>query len=141
MKTVTVEAFYVIGHEARTSNAREQSGTGIIGKMWSTGVPGASPIVAVYSEYESDKDGLYNYLLGSKTGGKEKLPSDLTKRKVEAGEYVVLDSHTGEKLQVIPLWQQIWDLEREGKISRAYKTDFELYNGPAVELYVGVKRA
>jgi predicted transcriptional regulator YdeE len=111
----------------------------VIGKMWRTGVPGASPIVAVYSEYESDKDGQYNYLLGSKTGEKDKLPGDLTRRQVEAGEYVMLELHTGEKQQVIPLWQQIWELEREGKISRAYKTDFELYRGSGVELYVGVK--
>jgi predicted transcriptional regulator YdeE len=140
MKTVTMDAFYAMGHEARTTNAREMSGQGVIGKMWSTGVPGASAIVAVYSEYASDKDGEYSYLLGSKVGESEKMPRDLVRRKVEQGRYVQLSAkNEGKAPVVVGLWQQVWALEGEGKIKRAYRTDFELYGEAGVELYVGVK--
>ncbi|HEX4593595.1 MAG TPA: hypothetical protein VH157_04950 [Bryobacteraceae bacterium] len=37
------------------------------------------------------------------------------------------------------LWRQIWALEESGKRARAYRTDFEIYNGNGIELYVGVK--
>lgn len=141
MKTVMMDAFYAMGHEARTTNAREMSGQGVIGKMWSTGVPGASAIVAVYSEYASDKDGEYSYLLGVKVGESEKAPRDLVRRKVESGKYIQLSAKNENKAPaVVGLWQQVWEWEREGKIQRAYRTDFELYSQTEVELYVGVKK-
>jgi len=87
VNTVGVDEFSVAGREARTSNAREMSGEGAIGKMWSSGVPAGSPIVAVYSAYESDKDGEYNYLLGRKMGEDETVPSGMTQRVVEGGSY------------------------------------------------------
>jgi predicted transcriptional regulator YdeE len=139
MKTVTMDAFYAVGHEARTTNAREMSGQGVIGKMWSTGVPSASAVVAVYSEYASNKDGEYNYLLGSKIAENEKVPRDLTRRKAAAGKYVQLSARENHAGAVIGLWQQVWALESEGKIQRAYKTDFEMYSETGVDLYVGVK--
>src|ERR1700693_1856037 len=106
MKTVWVDGFAVTGREARTSNPREMSGKGVIFKMWSD-VPSSSAIVAVYSEYESDKDGEYNYLLGTKAA-----PDDTPQRQVEMGEYILLQFEgpiTAEA--TIGLWQQIWDLE------------------------------
>jgi predicted transcriptional regulator YdeE len=139
MKTVMMDAFYAMGHEARTTNAREMSGQGVIGKMWSTGVPGASAVVAVYSEYASDKDGEYSYLLGSRVAESEKIPRDLTRRKVVAGKYMQLSARENKAGAVIGLWQQVWALESEGKIQRAYKTDFEMYSETGVDLYVGVK--
>jgi hypothetical protein len=41
---------------------------------------------------------------------------------------------------VVGLWHQIWALEEAGDLSRAYRTDYEIYRGNGVELYVGVKR-
>ena len=134
MKTEWVDGFAVTGREARTNNAREMSGEGVIGKMWSD-APSSSPIVAVYSEYESDKDGQYNYLLGVKAA-----PDETPQRQVEKGDYVLLQFEgpiTPEA--TIGLWRQIWDLEGTGKIQRAYKTDFELYGSTGLELYVGIK--
>jgi predicted transcriptional regulator YdeE len=137
MKTVTIDAFEVMGREARTANAREMSGAGVIGKLWSEG---GSQAVAVYSDYESDKDGEYNYLLGTKMREDDTLPDHLTQRRVEGGPYVQLQfegSVTPDA--VVGLWRQVWEWERDRKIERAYKTDFELYSGAGVELYVGLR--
>jgi len=135
-----VESFAVAGKEARTSNAREISGHGVIGSMWSSGLPAGSLIVAVYSDYQSDKDGEYFYLLGTKLGDEETAPRELAYRKVPAGQYLQL-SFVGSVSPeaTVGLWRQVWDWESEGTLRRAYKTDFEIYTGGGFELYVGIK--
>ncbi len=140
MNIVSVETFPVAGREARTTNAREMSGQGVIGGMWSSGLPANSPIVVVYSEYASDKDGEYSYLLGTKLDKDEILPREQANRQVQAGQYLRLDfAGSVSPEATVGLWSQVWDLEREGKLQRAYKTDFEIYSGHGFELYVGVK--
>ena len=140
MKTVQIQTFTVVGPEARTSNAKEMSGAGIIGKMWSTGVPKGWPVVAVYSGYESDKDGEYDYLLGRKIADDETVPREVSYRVILPGNYVHL-SFTGSISPegVMGLWREIWEAEHIGSIKRAYKTDFELYGKDGFDLYVGVK--
>jgi predicted transcriptional regulator YdeE len=134
MKTVWVDGFAVMGREARTTNTREMNGEGVIGKMWSGSIPSLAEIVVVYSDYESDKDGAYNYLLGTKTG-----PA-LARREVQKGEYILLRFEGPVTPEAtVGLWRQVWDLERQGKIERAYATDFELYGDTGFELYVGIK--
>jgi predicted transcriptional regulator YdeE len=134
MNTVRVESFGVKGDEARTRNAREMSGQGVIGGMWAAAPPRAE-IVVVYSDYESDKDGEYNYLLGVKTA-----PDETPNKRVEKGDYLLLQFEgpiTPEA--TVGLWRQVWDLEGAGKIQRAYQTDFELYGDARLDLYVGLK--
>jgi len=140
VNTVRVEGFAVAGHEARTSNAKEMSGEGVIGKMWSSGVPVSSPVVALYSAYESDKDGEYNYLLGAKMGEDDTVPREMVHRVVLGGQYLHLEFVGSVSPEaVIGLWRHVWELEHEGTIDRAYKTDFEIYGSAGFELYVGVK--
>ncbi len=140
MKTVHVTAFAVLGKEARTSNAKEMSGSGVIGALWSKGVPAGSPVVAVYSGYESDKDGEYDYLLGRKVVDDETVPRELAHRVIEPGLYI----HVGFDGSISPeavygLWRHVWEAETIGTIKRAYKTDFELYRENGFDLYVGLK--
>jgi predicted transcriptional regulator YdeE len=140
VNTEEVEGFTVIGREARTSNAKEMSGTGVIGGMWSRGVPSGWPVVAVYSGYESDKDGDYDYLLGRKIADDETVPSDLAYRLVPAGSYLHLHFEGSISPEsVVALWRQVWDAEHLGTIKRAYDTDFELYGENGFDLYVGLK--
>lgn len=134
-----MESFTVMGRELRTSNAREMNGTGVIGQLWGKMGRELAKPVAVYSEYASDKDGEYNYMLGSEIGFDETLPLVFSKRDTEEGNYVCLKSEgpvTPES--VVGLWRQIWALEESGQLSRAYRTDFEIYTGHGLELYVGV---
>ena len=97
--------------------------------------------VAVYSQYASNKDGEYSYMLGVEIGHDETLPLQFSRRDSEEGDYVCLKSEGPVTPELVAgLWRQIWALEESGGLSRAYRTDFEIYRGKGVELYVGVKR-
>jgi predicted transcriptional regulator YdeE len=135
-----MQSFTVMGHEVRTSNARESSGQGPIAQLWSKmGTDLAAPI-AVYSQYEADKDGEYSYMLGTEVGLDETLPLQLSKRTTEEGQYFCLKSEGPvTPTLVVDLWRQIWKLEETGQLARAYRTDFEIYKRNGMELYVGVK--
>lgn len=140
MDIVHRESFIAMGREVRTSNAREMSGQGFIGQLWSKLGADLRKPVAVYSQYASDKDGEYSYLLGSEINHDETLPLQLSKRVIEEGQYLCLKSKGPITPQLVAgLWQQVWALEEAGKLARAYRTDFELYPGDGIELYVGVK--
>lgn len=136
-----MEAFTVMGREVRTSNAREMSGQGAIGQLWSKMSPDLGTPVAVYSEYATGKDGDYSYMLGVEIGLDETMPLQFSRRDTAAGDYVCLKSEGPLTPDVVVgLWRQIWALEEAGDLSRAYRTDYEIYRGNGVELYVGVKR-
>jgi predicted transcriptional regulator YdeE len=141
MNIVRMESFTVMGREVRTSNARELSGQGSIGQLWSKMSPDLGTPVAVYSEYASNKDGEYSYMLGVEIGHNETLPLQFSKRDTEEGDYVCLKSEGPVTPQLVAgLWRQIWALEEAGELSRAYLTDFENYTGNGLELYVGITR-
>lgn len=152
-----VDSFKVVGIEARTSNAREVSADGVIGGMWARmrneNLLGQiqnridSRVVAIYSDYESDKDGPYSYLLGAKVSSAKDIPPGMVSRTVASGSYAMFTAQGGPPAQlVINLWKRIWSLEKPGPLHRAYKTDFEIYyeglsEDPAnvhVDVYVGL---
>jgi predicted transcriptional regulator YdeE len=158
MVTLHIDSFTVIGVEARTSNAREMSEDGVIGKLWArlqnenllTRIPNrVDPrVVALYADYESDKNGAYTYLLGAKVSSANDIPPGMVSRKVESGTYAMFQAQGRPPAQMtIDLWKQIWSLEEAQQIHRAYKTDFEVHYGgsaddPAnahVAIYIGLK--
>jgi predicted transcriptional regulator YdeE len=159
MVQLDVDSFTVVGIEARTSNAREMSGEGVIGKLWArlrdedllSRIPDRadSRIVALYTDYEIDKDGPYTYILGAKVSSAKHIPVGMVSRKVESGAYAMFTAQGRPPAQmVVDLWKQIWSLEKPEQIHRAYKTDFEVhYGGSAddpkkahVDVYVGLQR-
>lgn len=139
-KTVTVDGFDVIGVKCRTSNANEASGKGCIGQQWehlmSEGllqkVPGRADnnIVAVYTDYASDKDGDYTYILGTKVKPGTTAPSGMFKTTVKAGRFAVFTSDKGPVQQVVPAnWKRIWELPKsQPGGDRLFQSDFELYD-------------
>ena len=140
MNRVTMESFTVMGREVRTSNAREMSGQGAIPQLWSKMNPDLGAPVAVYSEYATDKDGEYNYLLGVEISHNETLPLQLSKRTTKGGNYICLRGEGPATPElVVGLWRQIWTLEEAGQLVRAYQTDFEIYNATGLALYVGIR--
>lgn len=158
MEKLHVDSFAVVGLTARTSNARELSGNGVIGGMWARlrkeGLldrikhRADDHIVAVYSDYESDKDGEYTYTLGSKVSSVKDLPAEMVVRRTDSGEYGIFTAQGGPAAQlVMGLWQRIWSLEKSPSLHRAYRTDFEIYLNPnaddagqKVDVYIGLKR-
>lgn len=158
MAKLHVDSFSVVGIEARTTNAREMAGEGAIANLWTrlrgenllNEIPNRvdSRVVAVYTDYASDKDGPYTYLLGAKVSSAKDIPPGMVSRKVESGTYAMFTAQGGPPAQmVVDLWKRIWSLEKPQQIRRAYKTDFEVhYQGLAedpanahVDVYVGLQ--
>jgi predicted transcriptional regulator YdeE len=157
-RAVQQEEFAVVGIAVRTSNAEQMTEARPIGKQWERlfkeGVLAAIPnkadgnILALYSEYASDKDGEYTYLLGARVTKVENAPAGMVVKNVPAGRYAVFTSERGPVQKVVvEMWRRVWETPKSALGGdRTYKTDFELYDqrakNPAdsvVDLYVAVR--
>jgi predicted transcriptional regulator YdeE len=151
-------AFTMIGIAARTSNAKENTADAIIGKQWGRlmreslleSIPNKADanIVAVYTDYASDKDGEYTFVLGARVTHAENVPAGMVAKIVPAGKYAVFTSERGSVPEVvISTWKRIWTTPKDAPGgNRAYKADFELYGqgaqNPAdtvMEIHIGIK--
>jgi predicted transcriptional regulator YdeE len=157
IKQTNVPEFTVIGIAARTDNAKESTSDGIIPKQWqkffSEGVPAkisnttGPHLYAVYTDYASDHNGEYTYVVGAAVKDGTGAPRGMVVKRVPAGQYAVFTTEVGPFAKVVPAaWQRIFKLEEEGKLKRAYNTDFEIYDQRAqdpqnaqIDIYVGVK--
>ena len=158
-KKVHQDGFSVVGIEVRTTNAKEMTGEGAIPKQWQKffqdGIQQKIPdkfdgtIYAVYTDYASDRNGEYSFVIGVKVNPNATVPAGMALRKIPAGDYAVLTSDKGPVSKVVPAaWQQIWSLEDKHQLGgpRAYRADFEVYDQRAadpqssqVDVYIGVK--
>jgi predicted transcriptional regulator YdeE len=159
MRTVDQKEFSIIGISTRTNNAQEAAGNGVIAKQWEKfykeGILDKIPnkadthIYVVYSDYASDRNGDYSYLIGAKVSAPSTVPSGMVARTVFSGKYAVVTSEQGPIPKIIvEAWQRIWDLEDQAKLGgqRAYKTDFEVYDQRArnpqdsqIDIQIGLK--
>lgn len=152
------EGFTVVGIAVRTSNAEQMTPERPIGKQWERlfkdGVLAAIPdkadgnIVALYTEYASDKDGVYTYVLGARVTKVESVPAGMVAKNVPAGRYAVFTSERGPVQKVVvEMWQRVWATPKSALGGdRAYKADVEVYDqraqNPAdsvVDLYIGIR--
>jgi predicted transcriptional regulator YdeE len=157
MVKLHVDHFAVAGYSVETTNNREASPEGRIGPLWQRLANEHflariqnrvdDRAVAVYSSYESDKDGKYTYLLGAKVSSLKDVPAGMTTVEVQSGDYAMFTQQGGPPPQmVVDLWKHIWSLEKPGGVlHRAYKTDFEVHyampDDPAkskVDIYIGL---
>jgi predicted transcriptional regulator YdeE len=151
--TATLDEFQVIGIAARTTNAKEMTKDAAIPGQWERLAKDAllaripnktdSSIVAVYTDYDSDKDGAYTFILGARVSSVAAIPEGMVARKVPAARYAVFTSERGPVTRVVyETWKRIW----AAPLRRAYRTDFELYDERAadpqnaqISVYVGVR--
>lgn len=157
-RIVEQTGFTVVGISVRTTNAKEMSGEGVIGKQWERffreNVMGQIPnkvdsnILAVCTGYESDANGAYTLIIGARVSSADKLPAGMTAIRVPAGRYALLTSEKGPAAKVVPgVWGRVWAAGKPGLGGdRAYQADFELYDQRAadpqntqIDLYVGLK--
>jgi predicted transcriptional regulator YdeE len=157
-KVVDESGFTVVGIEVRTSNAKEMSPEGTIGKQWArfmqenlaARIPNKadSSVLAVYSDYASDKDGEYNFLIGARVTSAKEVPAGMVGKKVPAGRYAVFTSGKGPVGKVVlGLWQKIWAIPKaEPGGDRDYRVDYEVYderaanpNDAQVDVHIGIK--
>lgn len=152
------EGFSVVGIAVRTSNAEQMTPQRPIGKQWERlfkdGVLAAIPnkadgnIVALYTEYASDKDGEYTYVLGARVTKVESVPAGMVAKNVPVGRYAMFTSERGPVQKVVvEMWQRVWATPKSALgAERTYKADFEVYDqraqNPAdsvVDLYIGIR--
>jgi predicted transcriptional regulator YdeE len=148
----------IAGLQIRTDNTRELSGEGGIGKLWQRFfaedilariVNRTSDVLyAVYSNYESDEYGAYDFLIGAPVSSVDTLPEGLTFAAIATGRYAVVTTEKGPVQEMVPgAWREIWQMpasELDGE--RAFLTDYEVYGERAtdpanaeVEIYLGLE--
>lgn len=157
-KVVRQEGFIVVGIAVRTSNAREMTADGVIGKQWARlmqeGLLAKIPykadqsIVAIYTDYASDHNGEYTFLLGARVTSAADVPAGMVTRQIPAGKFAVFISEKGPAQQVVPAtWMRINSLPKSASGGdRTYAADYEIYDERArdpqnvvVDVYVGIK--
>jgi predicted transcriptional regulator YdeE len=157
-KVVDESGFPVIGIAARTSNEKEATPDAVIGKQWrrfmqenlAAQIPNKSDsaILAVYTNYASDKDGDYTIIFGARVRSAAQIPSGMVVSQVPAGRYAIFMSEKGPVAKVVSAaWQRIWSVPKNSPGSdRSYKTDYEIYdqraanpNDAQVEIHIGIK--
>ena len=157
-RVVKQSGFTVIGIAVRTSNAKEMSAAGVIGKQWAhfmqnallAGIPNKvdKAIVAVYTDYASDHNGEYTYVLGAKVSSDRDVPTGMVAKRIPAGRYAVFTTEKGAAAEVVPeAWMRINSLAKSAVGGdRVYGADFEIYDERAmdpqnsrVDVYIGIK--
>jgi predicted transcriptional regulator YdeE len=159
VKIVHKSSFSVIGVEVRTSNAKEATSDGIIGKQWQKffqesvleKIPNQvdNNLYAVYSDYSDNRKGEYSFLIGAKVADGAIAPPGFVFKTVPSGRYAMITTETGPVAKVVvAAWQRVWQLEDKHELggTRAYRADFELYDQRAndpqnsqADLYIGLK--
>ena len=158
-KIVEPPEFSIIGIQVRTSNAREMTGQGDIPKQWSkfyteriaNKIPNKvdSTIYAVYTNYASDYNGEYDFIIGMKVSIASDVPPGMAAKNIPSGSFAIITSTKGPAEQVVPqAWQHVYSLDEKRQLggTRAYKADFEVYDQRSqnpqdaqVDLYIGLK--
>lgn len=150
--------FTVVGIAVRTSNAKEMTSEGVIGKQWarlmSEGLLEKIPnkadktIVAVYTDYASDHNGEYTFVLGARVSSDAAVPAGMVAKEIPAGRYAVFTTDKGPAAKVVPeAWMRINSLPNSAVGGdRTYGADFEIYDERAsdprsvqVDIHVGIK--
>ncbi len=154
---VELDAFHVVGIQARTSFEREKMPGGAIPALWgrvmSEGLIARIPnrseseIIALYTDYESDEYGAYTLVVGAKVSSIADLPDGMVAKYVPSSRYAVFQSARGpvQKI-VIDTWKRIWREPDTPVYERSYRADFEVYGASAadpsdsrIEIYIGMK--
>lgn len=149
--------FTVVGISVRTDNKKEAGGTGEIPQIWQramqegllANIPHRTDnnFTVVYTNYASDQNGEYTYVLGVRVSSVDKVPDGMKTVNVAAGKYAVFESEQGSLPEVMPkVWQRINSTppsDMGGQ--RAFKTDYEVYpegfdwQNSQIPVYIGLK--
>jgi predicted transcriptional regulator YdeE len=95
-------------------------------------------IFGVYSDYESNANGLYNVTVGT---ANDNQSADLSAVKINSGNYLIFQGKGAMPLTVIDTWKRVWSyFADESTHQRCFITDFEAYsNSDEVAIYIGVE--
>ncbi|MBA2649626.1 MAG: effector binding domain-containing protein [Legionella sp.] len=92
----------------------------------------------VYSDYESNANGLYNVTVGTTNDNQS---AEISAIKINSGTYLTFQGKGTMPLTFIETWKRVWDyFTQASPYQRCFVTDFEAYNNiDEVEIYIGVK--
>jgi CubicO group peptidase (beta-lactamase class C family)/predicted transcriptional regulator YdeE len=157
-KVIERDGFTVIGIAARTNNAKEMTADGVIGKqrgrLMQEGLLAKIPnkadqsIVAVYTDYASDHNGDYTFLLGARVKSDSDVPAGMVAKKIPSGKFAVFTTEKGPAQKVVPkTWMTINSLPKtDVGGDRVYQADYEIYDERAADptnmvadIYVGIR--
>lgn len=138
-----VDSFTVTGLAVRTQNSDEfNQETARLPNLWqrfyaTNPIPNTT-IFGVYSNYESDVNGLYNVTVGNSNNNQS---DELSAVKINSGNYLIFQGKGSMPQTVIETWKRAWDyFAVESPYQRCFMTDFEEYkNSDEVAIYIGVK--
>lgn len=127
--------FTVVGLTTRTTNKDGQA-TDDINALWQRFFEEAvgelipardgEAIYAIYHSYEGGHDEPYSLTIGCRVKSDDfSLPAGLDSVFVAPGDYMVFSAQGEQPRALLETWQAIW----KSGISRAFKTDVEIY-GP-----------
>ncbi|BBH53044.1 GyrI-like domain-containing protein [Fluviispira sanaruensis] len=149
---------FLVGIETRTQNSLEIKGEGKIPALWNQffnffkiDKKISSDIYAIYSNYESDENGQYDYFIGYEIANPDKyLNGDsYVVKQIEVGTYSVISPINKISENVAySTWQKIWRMNaKQLGGERLFHTDFEVYtndkkNGQQslVNIYLSLKK-
>jgi len=150
------QEFYIIGITIRTTN-KAAINNGTIKNLWQqfftqsilSKIPNKinHELVALYYDFENDKNGEYTVLLGARVSSIDEIPTGMTAQIVSTQKREVFISEQGPVGQVcFELWKKIWILEDEKKLDRRYIADYELYDersqdpqNAQLTIHIGIK--
>ncbi len=144
-KIIQKEAFTVLGISSRTSNAAEITGDGEIPKIWDrffskeiqeqfSKQGNETPIIGLYSNYESDVFGEYTFAVGKEISNKQTVIEGFQVLNVPQAKYAVFTTEVGPVLEIVPkAWSAIWQWFEENNCERAYTGDFEKYDERSID--------
>jgi predicted transcriptional regulator YdeE len=138
-----VESFIVAGLSVRTQNSDEfNEKTAKLPSLWqqfyTSELATNANIFGVYSDYESDANGLYTTTVGVRDNTERTKFATVT---IQAGNYLVFESAGPMPSTLVKTWEQVWNyFERENNYQRCFISDFEAYSGSdRVAIYIGIK--
>lgn len=127
----------VVGIEIRTSNARalfDLPGHWQKFKELSSELPEGDTVV-VYSNYESDHRGSYNYLIGKRVPDDYIVPNGMVERVIAPSSYEKKVVKGAMPFALINAWKEIWASDKP----RLFQTDYEIHHGrDEVDIFVGL---
>ncbi len=139
---ISVSEKKIAGFKVRTSNAKEMSTEDakiprLVEKFYKDNPlenlvdkVDSSAMYAVYTNYESDADGEYDYILGLEVSSLDNLPANTTGLTIPEREYVKVTTSKGPLPEnLINAWHFIWKSPTTRPLgNRAYTLDFEIYD-------------
>ncbi|WP_128895153.1 GyrI-like domain-containing protein [Longirhabdus pacifica] len=152
MKKAKKDAMMLSGMMTRTNNQREFEGNGNIQKLWEQFYAQdtnenqrnqSQPIYAIYSDYESEEFGHYNYTISTECS---RFPLTNFTMHIPKQNYIVFTTEKGPIAEVVPnAWEEIWNWSKTSAEKRSFTYDMEVYDERAqdpanaiVDIYIAI---